>query len=324
MSYRTGSADDGHAIVVMADNKEEAPMNTQQALAQLGISDADVTAEQHRQLDEQGYFVVPDVFTPTEVEEMRSEFERLRRIEGEYGGHEVHIEPGAPRLSNLFNKSAAFDRCLSCKPTLAAAAYLLGEIRVYSLNARNPLKGQGQQLLHSDVPRVHPTDWRIVNSMVMLDDMTDANGPTRIVPTSHKWVPINVPDVNMAEVQRIEVRPEDAGIIPKDPLAPHPKEIKLTGKAGSVAVINGHIWHGGTRNESGAPRRVLHLAIGRRDLPQQLNEREHLTPELFARTNAAQRFLLDIEGAEPKVAGYPPLPKEARLWTAAETVNVKS
>ena len=39
---------------------------------------------------------------------------------------------------------------------------LLGEFRVYSLNARNPLKGQGQQILHSDVPRVHPTDWRVV------------------------------------------------------------------------------------------------------------------------------------------------------------------
>ena len=298
-------------------------MNTEQAMAQLGISLADLTPAQRRQFDDDGYFVVADVFSPPEVAEMRSEFDRLRDIEGQFGGHEVHIEPGAPRLSNLFNKSPAFDRCLSCRPTLAAAAYLLGEIRVYSLNARNPLKGQGQQLLHSDVPRVSPTDWRVVNSMVMLDDMTETNGPTRVVPGSHKWVPINVPDVNMAEVKRIEVRPEDAAIVPKDPMAPHPQEIKLTAKAGSVAVINGHIWHGGTRNESGAPRRVLHLAIGRRDLPQQLNERQHLTPELFGRTNASEKFLLDIEGATPAVIGYPPLPKQARVWTAAETVEVK-
>ena len=298
-------------------------MNTQEALSQLGVSPSDLTPEQRRQLEEDGYFIVAEVFSPAEVEEMRSEFERLSAIEGEYGGHEVHIEPGAPRLSNLFNKSPAFDRCLSCKPTLAAAAHLLREIRVYSLNARNPLKGEGQQLLHSDVPRVSPSDWRVVNSMVMLDDMTMTNGPTRVVPGSHKWVPINVPDVNMAEVAHIEVRPEDVPIIPKDPKAPHPKEIKVTGKAGSVAVINGSIWHGGTRNESGAPRRVLHLAIGRRDLPQQLNEREHLTPELYNRTNAAQRYLLDIEGATPKIMGYPPLPKEARVWTAAESV-VKS
>lgn len=294
-------------------------MNTETALAQLGVSAADLTAEQRRQFDENGYFVVEDVFSPAEVEEMRSEFDRLRAIEGDLGGHEVHIEPGAPRLSNLFNKSAAFDRCLSCKPTLAAAAYLLGEIQVYSLNARNPLKGEGQQLLHSDVPRVTPTDWRVVNSMIMLDDMTPTNGPTRVVPGSHKWVPINVPDVNMAEVKRIEVRPEDEGVIPKDPYAAHPEEVRLTGRAGSVAVINGHIWHGGTRNESGAPRRVLHLAIARRDLPQQLNEREHLTPDLYARTNPSQKFLLDIEDATPKVMGYPPLPSSVRTWTAVET-----
>jgi|SRR5579871_2447439 len=295
-------------------------MNTETALAQLGISAGDLTPEQQRSFDEEGYFIVENVFTPSEVEEMRAEFDRLRSIEGDLGGHEVHIEPGAPRLSNLFNKSPAFDRCLSCKPTLAAAAHLLGEIRVYSLNARNPLKGEGQQPLHSDVPRVTPNDWRVVNSMIMLDDMTPANGPTRVVPGSHKWTPINVPDNNMGEVERVVARPEDVAEIPKDPYAPHPRELKLTGKAGSVAVINGHIWHGGTRNESGAPRRVLHLAIGRRDLAAQLNEREHLTPELLARTNPSQQFLLDIEGATPQVVGYPPLPTSAPTWASIETV----
>jgi len=298
-------------------------MNTQEALAGLGIAKNDLSAEQLRRFDADGYFIVENVFTPAEIAEMRAEFDRLRSIEGDYGGHEVHIEPGAPRLSNLFNKSRAFDRCLTCAPTLAAAHYLLGEIRVYSLNARNPLKGQGQQLLHADVPRVSPNDWRVVNSMVLLDDMTQSNGPTRVVPGSHKWVPINVPDVNMAEVKHIEVTPEEKKIMPADPYAPHPQEVRLTGKAGSVAVINGHIWHGGTKNESGASRRVLHLAIGRRDLPQQLNEREHLTEDLCNRTNPSQKFLLDIEDAAPKVQGYPPLPKTARLWTAAETVDAK-
>src|SRR5260370_30593802 len=131
-------------------------MNTELALAQLGISVADLRPEQRCKFDEDGYFIVEDVFSPAEVEEMRSEFERLRGIEGAFGGHEVHIEPGAPRLSNLFNKSAAFDRCLACKPTLAAAHLLLAEVRVYSLNARNPLNGQGQPILPTDVPPVPP------------------------------------------------------------------------------------------------------------------------------------------------------------------------
>jgi ectoine hydroxylase-related dioxygenase (phytanoyl-CoA dioxygenase family) len=83
--------------------------------------------------------------------------------------------------------------------------YLLGEIHVYSVNARTPAKGSGQQPLHSDVPRAHAKDWRMINTMVMLDDMTEDNGATRIVPGSHKWSPINVPDVNMAEVKALEL-----------------------------------------------------------------------------------------------------------------------
>jgi ectoine hydroxylase-related dioxygenase (phytanoyl-CoA dioxygenase family) len=295
-------------------------MNTLQAMVALGL-DPDLTETQRRALDEQGYFIVADVFSPADVAEMRSEIARLTALEGSFGGHEVHIEPGAPRLSNLFNKSAAFDRCLRCQPTLAAARYLLGEIKVYSLNARNPQKGEGMQPLHADVPRVHPSDWRVVNSMVMLDDMTDMNGPTRLVPGSHRWVPLNVPDVNMAEVTHIAVRPEDKPLIPADPKASYPGEVRVTGKAGSVAVINGHIWHGGTRNESGAPRQVLHLAIGRRDIPQQLVERDHLTDDLWRRSSPAQRFLLDIEDAEPKVHGYPPLPEHVRVWTAADMMD---
>ena len=199
---------------------------------------------------------------------------------------------------------------------MAAALHLLKEFRIYSLNARNPQKGEGQQPLHADVPRTTPTDWRVVNSMVMLDDMTETNGPTRVVPGSHNWVPLNVPDVNMAEVKHIEVRPEDRPLIPEDR-----STLSRRGQADRQGRIGRrhqrHIWHGGTRNESGAPRQVLHLAIGRRDIPQQLVEREHLTTDLFERSGPGQRFLLDIEGAAPVVKGYPPR-KSTRVWTAAD------
>ncbi len=295
-------------------------MDTAQALAELGVGDDALTSDQKHTFDRDGFFIAEDVLTADEVAAMRAEFDRLRGIEGELGGHEVHIEPGAPRLSNMFNKSAAFDRALACGPTLAAAHRLMGDIHTMSLNGRDPLPGQGNQPLHSDMPRLHATDWRAVNSMIMLDDMTLDNGPTRVVPGSHTWAPINVPDVNM-----FDVRPEDVPVsdtdrarFPADPTAPYPGEVMVTGRAGSVAVVSGHIWHGGTANRSGAPRRVLHLFIGRRDVPQQFRERDHLTPELRDRASPALKYLLDIEDAEPVVFGYPPLPNDPRVWTAAE------
>ncbi|MFV0369657.1 MAG: phytanoyl-CoA dioxygenase family protein, partial [Hyphomicrobiaceae bacterium] len=197
-------------------------MNTAEALEILGVDVHALTPEHTKDLDEKGYFIFEGFFSKETTDEMRAEFDRLREIEGDFGGHEVHIEPGAPRLANLFNKSPVFDKCLTCAPTLAAAHHLLGEIHTYSLNGRNPLRGQGQQPLHSDEPRTAENDWRLVNSMSMLDDMTEDNGATRVVPGSHKWVSLNVPDVNMAEVKAIEVTAEDRKIMPANPAAPYP------------------------------------------------------------------------------------------------------
>jgi len=53
-----------------------------------------------------------------------------------------------------------------------------------------------------------------------------------------------------------------------------------------------------------------------------LNEREHLTQDLHRRSGPAQRFLLDIEGAQPKIEAYPPLPTTARTWKASDPVDV--
>jgi ectoine hydroxylase-related dioxygenase (phytanoyl-CoA dioxygenase family) len=274
-------------------------MNTAEALAALGVTEADFTPEQQRQLDEDGYFIVPEYFTAEQVEALRGAYDSCATDAVVLG--DLGIEPGGVFIFDLFNKSEVFDLCLSSRPTLAAAQDLMGDIRVYSLNGRNPAKGRGQQSLHSDVPRSHPTDWRVVNTMIMLDDMSEENGATRLVPGSHKWPALNVPDDNLAGEKAPVPTAEELAQFPEDATAPHPQEIKVTGKAGAICVINGHIWHGGTLNRSGASRRLLHLAIGRRDVPPQLDQREYLTPSLKNRSNPAQQYLLDIEDAEPAV-----------------------
>src|SRR5215210_1756354 len=104
-------------------------MDTQTALQMLGVGPDSLTELQRRALQLDGYFIVENVFTPAECADMAAEFDRLHAQEGERGGHEVHVEPGAPRVSNIFNKSAVFDRCLSVKPLLAAAQLLLSEIK---------------------------------------------------------------------------------------------------------------------------------------------------------------------------------------------------
>ena len=292
-------------------------MYTRQALHELGFDGPLLTDAQRTALDRDGFFIVEGVYSAAECREMAAEFDRLHAAEGARGGAEVHVEPGAPRVSNIFNKTDVYDRCLACKPLLGASQHLLGEFKLHGANLRDPLEGQGHQDLHVDVPKLFAGDWWVSNAIILFDDMTLDNGPTRVVPGSHHWPPMNVPYVNRGDWVPEPLSAEEQARIPADLAAPYPGEVLATAPAGSVIVINSSLWHGGTRNVSGKRRRVLHLTYTRRDLPQQLVQREYLTEALYTRLSPAQRFLLDIEpqpdAAPQRSAGRPEL---ARSWWA--------
>lgn len=159
----------------------------------------------------------------------------------------------------------------------------------------DPLAGKGHQDLHVDVPKLFDDDWWVLNALVTFDDMTADNGPTRVIPGSHKWPPINVPAVNRGDWEPKMLTAEEQARVPADLAAPYPSEIRVEVPKGAIVVINSSLWHGGTTNVSGKRRRVLHLTYTRRDLPQQLVQRQYLTPELYDRLSPAQRYLMDVE-----------------------------
>jgi ectoine hydroxylase-related dioxygenase (phytanoyl-CoA dioxygenase family) len=270
-------------------------MYTKQALRELGIGGAGLTKAQAAQLDKDGFFIVEDVLSAGAIERMRSEFERIHSVETTRGGHEVHVEPGARRISNIFNKTDAFDPCLEIPEVLGASHYLLGEIKLHGANLRDPVQGFGNQDLHVDVPKHFDDDWWVVNAMIMLDDMTMDNGPTRVMPGSHLWAPINVPVVNQGDWEAKPLSPEDRARVPENLSAPYPGEIYVTAPAGSAIICNSSMWHSGTRKQSNAYRRMLHLTYTRRDLPQQLVQLDYLTPELYGRMSPVHRYLMEIE-----------------------------
>jgi ectoine hydroxylase-related dioxygenase (phytanoyl-CoA dioxygenase family) len=80
-----------------------------------------------------------------------------------------------------------------------------------------------------------------------------------------------------------------------DPLAPHPQEVLLTGKAGGIAVMNAHLWHGGTANRTSAPRLAMHAFYCRRDKPQQQYQKQLLRPEVQGSLTPELRDLLALD-----------------------------
>jgi hypothetical protein len=244
------------------------------ALHELGVSRRHLSAAEKARLDEDGFLPLPGILSAGQLQFIRCRLAELISAEGRQAGAEVHQEDGTDRLADLVNKDPVFDVCFTCPPVLAAIAHVLGDFTLSSLNSRAALPGHGHQQLHADWGEaVSPGNYRVCNSIWLIDDFTEFNGATRVVPGSHRSA--RLPREVMA-----------------DPTGRHPGEVKILGSAGTVVVFNGHLWHGGTRNVTGRPRRALHSYFCRRGLKQQLDQRAYLRPETLARLSPAAQYIL--------------------------------
>ena len=176
-------------------------------------------------LDREGWTLVPDAVDAGWVARLRLAFDPAQRE----GTQHVPV------------RDAELERHPAI---LAAARHVFGRpFRVRDAHGRNPLPGFGQQGLHADWgPRAPGDPWFIVTAIVMLDDFIVENGATRAVPGTHR-----------------EPAPPPKAVA--QPLAHHPREIVVTGRAGSILVFNGHLWHSGRRNASGGPRRAVQIVL---------------------------------------------------------------
>jgi ectoine hydroxylase-related dioxygenase (phytanoyl-CoA dioxygenase family) len=238
-----------------------------------------MTRDEQRQLDERGYVVLESFMNDELLAELRSRIVAVFNQEGEQAGREFRTEEHARRLANLVDKGEVFRRAIVLPELLEYVRHVLGaDIKLSSLNARSadPHTGVGQPL-HVDMSAIpDERGYWVCNSVWMLDDFTIENGATRMVPGSHRW----------------KQRPQD---VLADPLAPHPEEVLLTGSAGTIAVMNAHLWHGGTANRTSKPRLAMHAFYCRRDKPQQQYQKHLLRPEVQAALSPELRDLLALD-----------------------------
>jgi ectoine hydroxylase-related dioxygenase (phytanoyl-CoA dioxygenase family) len=231
------------------------------------------------QLDELGYAAFEDFISPDWLAELQDATARQFELEGERAGSEFRQEEGSRRLANLVAKGEVFRRVV-VEPRLLSLVEVVipSGFKLSSLNVRsaNPHNGIGQPL-HADMGAVvDERGFWVCNSVWMLDDFTADNGPLRVVPGSHHWG-----------------KTPQEGL--DDPAAPHPAEVILTGKAGTVVVMNAHCWHGGTANRTDQPRTALHAFFSRRDKPQQQYQKRLVDPELQRTFSPELRNVLALD-----------------------------
>jgi ectoine hydroxylase-related dioxygenase (phytanoyl-CoA dioxygenase family) len=254
-------------------------MQIAEALAQLGVRDDTLSADEKLFLDENGYLVLPGILSGEQLADLRERFAELLAEEGDEAGKEVHQEAGTDRLADLVNKGQVFDVTYTHPRVLAGIAHVLnGDLKLSSLNARFAKPGEGLQGLHADWDRLERAgDFQVCNSIWLLDDFTEQNGATRLVPGSHRRG-TEMPEDHMA-----------------DTTAPHPDERLLIAPAGTVVVFNSHTWHGGTRNETSNSRRAMHAYYCRRNVAQQLDQRKYIRAETRRRLSDAALTVLGLD-----------------------------
>lgn len=230
------------------------------------------------QLDRDGYLVLNTFFSGVRLASLRRQVDALFEREGSAAGFEFKQEPGCRRLANLVDKDDLFRQLIADARVLEYVGHVLGpDFKLSSLNARSADPGGGAQPLHADMAAIaDERGYWVCNTVWMLDDYTPTNGALRLVPGSHRWR--KLPQQALA-----------------DPAADHPEQVLVTAPAGSVVVLNAHVWHGGLQNRTERPRVSLHAFYCRRDKPQQQYQKRMLRAQVQQSLSPALRHLLALD-----------------------------
>lgn len=258
-------------------------MNT--VLQQLGVDAHTLSDDEKSFLSRNGYLNLGKLLSDEQLEAVRNKVNELMEREGEQAGSELFEskyirhpkEEGAERLADLVNKDPLFDIFYTHPRVLAAVAHVVGEqLKLSSLNYRGALPGHGQQKLHVDWHETVETgDYKVCNSIWLLDEFTQANGATRLVAGTHRHGQL----------------PQD---VLEDPMQPHPEQILIEEPAGTVVIFNSHTWHGGTTNLTDHVRRAIHSYFCRRDQPQQIDQARYILPETRQRLSPEALEILAV------------------------------
>lgn len=181
------------------------------------------------QLEADGYAIVEGVLTPGEVRAKKEALQAILRAtptgRNDFEGFQTQ------RIYALFAKTRAFDDAATHPLVLGVLDRVLEHYQLSAPQAIQIGPGETAQPLHRDdsvYPLKPPHAELVVNTMWAIDDFSEANGATHVIPGSHKWV---------------DRRPEP-GAITERAVMP----------AGSVMFFLGSVFHGGGANTTDRPR----------------------------------------------------------------------
>jgi ectoine hydroxylase len=226
-----------------------------------------LTSEQLRQFDEDGYCFFPNCFSEEEVALMRVEGDNILKLDRQEIWRE---KSGAPRTAFAAHTFNEVFRLLAHHPRLVnPLQQVFGEpvyVHQFKLNAKAAFQGDVWQW-HQDFGTWHRDDGmpepRAMNIAVFLDEVFPFNGALMLVPKSHRGGTLEAGHdlkttsyplwtLDEKEVTRICREAEEDG---------KPGIVAPTGKPGSVLMFHGNLVHASAPNITPYPRKILYLTL---------------------------------------------------------------
>jgi len=187
-------------------------------------------------LKEDGCIVIENVLSQHEIaslqRDLKTHFDARPDCRGDFYGH------ATKRMGLLFSKSKIFQK-MAIIPTILEVMdnFLLDTCSDYQINLTQAISigpNEPKQIMHQDDPMypfMHAESEVMINCMWAIDDFTEENGATVLVPGSHLWPRTTSLNLNYEN------------------LPPHFVTQGVM-KAGSVLIYLGSLFHSGGTNKT--------------------------------------------------------------------------
>ena len=207
------------------------------------------------QLQSDGYCIIPDVVGESGIEVLRQEldasFKKHRKIQID-NGNDIVTDGVALHLlldNPVFIFLIQFLFADSQLGRFLKNHYFHSPFILNSCSGLNNLPNQPNfsSIVHRDLRFYTGQVPVMINVLLMVDDFTEDNGPTLLLPGSHlnEW---KVTDEYF-----------------------HKNAIKALGKAGSVLLFNANVWHASSLNTSNEGRRAIPITLTKSLIKQLLD-----------------------------------------------------
>ncbi|MDB5946766.1 MAG: hypothetical protein JWQ33_1792 [Ramlibacter sp.] len=240
-----------------------------------------LTPDQLRRLGEDGFLILPNMFSKEEVDALRAEVPGMVAEERPENAREAGRK-AVRNILSLHRRNEVYRKLVQHPRLVEPARQILGE-EVYAqqvkINLKTGFDGAGFEW-HTDFHTHHNRDGvpkpLALNFHIHLDDVTEFNGPIMFVPGSHKReIPVQ---------KSIDGEKWELWTVPNDAVAKLVHELGMVsakGPRGTLLIFGDKLLHVSAPNISPYPRWIFSLILNAcsnpatKAVPEVAHERDH-------------------------------------------------